>query len=330
MAEVNISNPIQIRKDLKIVLEEIKGSGKTKELNEEIKSLFDNLIKTKMEVGVRVYQSNRFAFLKEGSYFTTIQGKKSDIDEEKLKQLYEKIKNIFLKIEKQIFKNNNIIDDDLDYGVYFKSANGEIHRAGMKTIPKEKIRKNSKGTLKTTQLQKYLRDLEQQEQNDISILNVHQHLSSFIGVIQATYKNGSIPNRVLSYGRLTQAFERHLQSNLLNHDWQDAPAWNYNQVWQFVKESTGNLPWYLTGDVNGTQVKYLGSGNVRLSSGSTFQDILNFFDYILNNEIDQQMIDNAYKIFVDQVQSSSDNEIKDLAHMDLVQALQTSIGDKIK
>lgn len=325
MANMTIDS-MEVRNTLKGILQSIKGQGKSQELNRQVKSLFQNLTQKKKEVGVRAYHHSRFAFLKQGSYFTTDPAKNAFIDKDTLQFLYDKIKTIFVEIEKEIYKNG--IDENLDYAIYYRDSEGRIKRASAKTIPKEQLRRTSKGTLKTTRLQTYLRQIQEQQQTDIKILDVHQHLGSFIGVIQATYKGGTIPNRVLSYGRLTEAFERHLQSNL-NHNWNDAPPWNYNQIWSWLRESTSNVPWYLTGDVDGTQVKYIGSGDTRLSTGATFQDILNFFDYILQNDIDEEMINNAYKIFIQQLENASDNEIKELATMDLTEALQSSIGNQI-
>ena len=320
MAEMRI-DALETRSILKNILQEIKGQGKGQELNKQVKKLFQNLIATKKDIGVRIYHHNRFAFLKQGSYFTTDSGKRSYIDKQTLQFLYNQIKIIFLEIEQYIFKDE--IDSNLGYSVYFKGSDGKIYRASMKDIPKDQLRRTSKGTLKTTRLQTFLRQVEEQQQSDISILDVNQHLGSFIGVIQATYTGpGEIPNRSISYGRLTEAFEKHLQSNLLHHNWSDAPPWSYTEIWQYVRESTSNVPWYLTGDVGGTQVKYIGSGDTRLSTGASFQDILNFFDYILSNEIDEEMIDNAYRIFIAQLQEAGDNEIKDLAHMEAKEAIQ--------
>jgi hypothetical protein len=73
----------------------------------------------------------------------------------------------------------------------------------------------------------------------------------------------------------------HLQSNL-EHNINDAPPWNYNEIWTFLRQATANVPWYLTGDVGGTQVKSIITGDVRLTSKGAFQDTLNFLNYLLN------------------------------------------------
>ena len=323
MANMSI-NSSQIRKTLKEILKQIKGQEKGTQLNTKIKNLFNELTAKKKEIGVKVYHDARFSFLKEGSYFTTNKSKNAFINKQVLQFLYNEIKQIFLEIESYIYKSQ--IDNNLDYAIYFKGTDGKLYRASTKEIPKEQLRRTSKGALKTTKLQTYLRSIQNQEKNDIAILDINQHLGSFIGVIQATYKGkDNIPNRTISYGRLAEAFERHLQSNI-NHNYNDAPPWNYNQIWRFLRQSTSNVPWYLTGDVGGTQVKFIGSGDTRLTSAASIQDILNFFDYILSNEIDDEMINNVYSIFIGQIENASQHEIKNLAYQDLGEVLVKAVS----
>ena len=313
-------NEEEIKIKIKEVLKEIKGESENKQLYIKIKKILNSVEKQRLETGMKIYHSNRFAFLTEGSYFTT--KRKKDIENDKIIiiKLYEEIKKIFLQIEQRL----NLIDNsNLDYAIYFKDKNNRIKRLNTKQIDSKYLRKSSKGLLKTAGLQTYLKNLSEQQQADKKIIDITQHLDSFIGVIKATYSNNQkdIPNRTISYGRLTEAFERHLQSNL-NHNINDAPPWNYNQVWKYIRESMGNVPWYLTGDVGGTQVKYLGSGDVRLSSQHTFQDLLNFFDYLLSNPIDNTMINNAYNIFVKQLNDSGDNEIKQASYQDIIKIIK--------
>ena len=106
----------------------------------------------------------------------------------------------------------------------------------------------------------------------------------------------------------------------------DAPPWNYNQIWSFVRQATANVPWYLTGDVGGTQVKSVITGDVRLTSKGAFQDTLNFLNYLLNaNDDIQEAVNNAYNILVVQLTETESNVIKDLAHQTLYEALQSGV-----
>lgn len=314
-------NSAEIRKILKNILQQIKGQSQNKQLNLKVKYLFNNLNDERKKMQVKAYHDSRFSFLQEGFYYTTNKAKNSYINKKTLQLLYNEIKAIFAQIQKKIYGDN--INTNLDYAIYFKDKEGKIKRASLKQIPSSYLRRSSKNFLKSTGLQKYLRQIDEQEKTDKKILDINQHLGSFIGVIQATYKGQDkpIPNRTISYGRLTEAFERHLQEsgqfNNSNVPPFDAPPWNYNEIWKYLRESTSNVPWYLTGDVNATQVKYIGSGDVRFTTGSSIQDILNFFNYILTNEIDDDMINNVYKIFIQQIENASDNEIKQLAYEDI-------------
>lgn len=320
-------NELEIKQQLKNLIENLRSNNeKVLSLRTRIDNLFNSVKKQELDTKVKIYHSNKFAFIKEGGYYTTKTGVDLKNNKKELENLYEQIKEVFNLIQQQLLKGK--MDNDLDYSVYFKDADGHVKRASSNKIPSQYLRVTSKGALKTTGLQKYLKSIEEREDTIFTIIDIDEHFNSFIGVIKATYKAQTIPNRVLSFGRLAEAFERHFQSNFINHNC-NQPPWNYNEVWMYVRESLGNTPWYLTGDVFGTQVKYIGSGNVDLSTSATFQDTLNFLDYLLNSKDDiNNIVDNAYKILIVQLENVGENQIKNQSILTLQEAIQTGINVK--
>lgn len=307
----------QIKNILRKIITQFRNKNSEDELVKQTKKIFTQLVDKRVQAGVKMYHSTRFAFIQQGSYFTTKTSNDLKQAGREMQIVYQKIKNIFNRLEKEIGLER---EDNIGYAVYYSDGK-TIKRATMNQIPS--VRKGSRKQLKTAGLQTYLRGIEDLENNDIKILDIGQHFQSFVGVIQASYRGkGSIPNRIISYGRLAEAFQMHLQSNL-DHNMNDAPPWNYNQVWSFLREATANVPWYLTGDVGGTQVKSVITGDVRLTSKSTFQNTLNFLNYLLNvNDDIEQAVNNAYNILVVQLNQTENNVIKDLAHQTIQQAFQ--------
>lgn len=306
----------QIKNILRRIITQFRNKNSEDELVKQTKKIFTQLVDKRIQAGVKMYHSTRFAFIQQAGYFTTKNSNDLKKAGQEMQIVYQKIKEIFNKLEKQIGLER---EDNIGYAIYYKDGD-TIKRASMNQIPS--VRKGSRKQLKTAGLQSYLKGIQDLQNNDIKILDIGQHFQSFVGVIQASYKGGTIPNRVISYGRLAEAFQMHLQSNL-NHNMNDAPPWNYNQVWSFIKEATANVPWYLTGDVGGTQVKSVITGDVRLTSKSTFQNTLNFLNYLLNaNDDIEQAVNNAYNILVVQLNQTESNTIKNLAHQTLWQALQ--------
>lgn len=315
----------QIKQILRKIIKQFRNKESEDLLVKEVKILFNTLSSERIKAGTKMYHSSRFAFIQERSYFTTKLANQLETAGQAMQRTYQKIKEIFNKLEKEIGLQ---VEDNLNYAVYYQDGQ-TIKRATMNQIPL--VRQGSKKQLKTAGLQTYLKGIEEINDTDIKILDVGKHFQSFVGVIQATYQGkGSIPNRTISYGRLAEAFQKHLQSNL-QHKMDDAPPWNYNQIWTFLKQSTANVPWYLTGDVGGTQVKSIITGDVRLTSKSTFQNTLNFLNYLLNaNDNIQEAVENAYNVLVVQLKETENNVIKDLAHQSLNDALKTVGADKIK
>ena len=313
----------QIKNILRRIITQFRNKNSEDELVKQTKKIFTQLVDKRTQAGVKMYHSTRFAFIQQAGYFTTKNSNDLKKAGQEMQIVYQKIKEIFNKLEKQIGLER---EDNIGYAIYYKDGD-TIKRASMNQIPS--VRKGSRKQLKTAGLQSYLKGIQDLQNNDIKILDIGQHFQSFVGVIQASYKGGTIPNRVISYGRLAEAFQMHLQSNL-NHNMNDAPPWNYNQVWSFIKEATANVPWYLTGDVGGTQVKSVITGDVRLTSKSTFQNTLNFLNYLLNaNDDIEQAVNNAYNILVVQLKQTENNTIKNLAHQTLEQALQSETSELI-
>lgn len=314
----------QVKNILRKIIKNFRNKQTEDQLAKEARDLFKDLISQRIKAGVKMYHSTRFAFIQEGEYFTTKTSNQLETAGEAMQRTYQKIKKIFNKLEKEIGLQ---IENNLNYAVYFNDGK-TIKRATMNQIPT--VRQGSKKQLKTAGLQSFLKTTEQLEKFDIKILDIGEHFNSFIGVIQATYKGtGTIPNRTISYGRLAQAFQMHLQSNL-EHNINDAPPWNYNEIWTFLRQATANVPWYLTGDVGGTQVKSIITGDVRLTSKGAFQDTLNFLNYLLNaNDDIEQAVNNAYNVLVIQLNQTEQHTIKNLANMSLTEALQSEVKDLI-
>lgn len=314
----------QIKNILRRIITQFRNKNSEDELVKQTKKIFTQLVDKRTQAGVKMYHSTRFAFIQQAGYFTTKNSNDLKKAGQEMQIVYQKIKEIFNKLEKQIGLER---EDNIGYAVYYKDGD-TVKRASMNQIPS--VRKGSRKQLKTAGLQSYLKGINELQNNDIKILDIGQHFQSFIGVIQASYKGkGDIPNRVISYGRLAEAFQMHLQSNL-NHNMNDAPPWNYNQVWMFLRRATANVPWYLTGDVGGTQVKSIITGDVRLTSKSTFQNTLNFLNYLLNaNDDIEQAVNNAYNVLVVQLNQTENNTIKNLAHQTIEQALQNQKLDEL-
>lgn len=265
------------------------------DLNNQVESLFEKIEQTEEKQSVKKYHSSRFAFIKEGSYFRI--SMRTAENKNNIKQLYEKILKIFYTIQKRF----NEQQKQINYAIYFRDSEGKMTRVAMDHIPIQTTRQAT-SALKTSGL---VNKIQNSQNRDLHMLNINEHFESFVGALQATYKGPTLPSKSINMGHLVEAFERHFQnvdaSVPPGEDFHKDPPWDFYQIWRAVRESKGNTPWFQAGDVGNTQVKFLGSGDVRLSSYDTLEDLLNFFKYLLDPtlQVDQKMVNNACKIFIE-------------------------------
>lgn len=138
---------------------------------------------------------------------------------------------------------------------------------------------------------------------------LNNHYQSFIGAINATYKGDDVlPNNVINFGHLVQAFERHMleRHGGFNQDFKDdstnQPPYDLDYLWSLIRSSKGNAAWYTGGDVSYIQVKSMRSGDVRLSTYDSFQDLINLLVYLTDPKQDlKEQVKSAYKVFTKQI-----------------------------
>lgn len=290
MAEITISES-EIKNNLKsIILQLQKKEGI---YFKEIQNLQRNFEYVKKEQAVQNYHASRFSFIKQGNYFRLNTGTKQS--SKKLLNLYKKLSNVIQSIQKDI--TNGQFGEPINYIVYFQDLKGKLHRIQINEIKYKQVRAGS-NALKLQQSQ-IKRLINEKERSDL----ITQHYENFVGALQGMYRGKDpLPNSVLNKGHLVEAFERHLQERhggtLLNKSQAQLP-FNPYEIWRQVAESKGNTPWYQQGDVGIYQVKNVTSGDVRLSSYNSLQDLFNFLKYLIQSPQDiNKKVESAYSILI--------------------------------
>lgn len=318
LINVTLNEP-EIKNELrKIILNLRNRTGQYYTQIQKIKKYF---MKTKNSE-LASYHASSFSFLKEKGYYSL----KTNITSRQLLNLYKNFSNLFEEIQQQITKSEN--KSQLEYIIYYEDSSGVLHRIKLDKIVYKDVRKSSSALrLKQSQLKKYVDNLTQSEY-------LTSHYNTFVGALQATYnasKDGQLPNKIINRGYLIEAFQRHLQNvhgGVIKSEVTNQPPYNLTQIWKDVSESKGNVAWYQEGDVGNLQVKNVTSGDVRLATYDSFEDLINFLDYLLNpNEDLDKQVDNAYKIFIAQITDPNiiNNRIKKYVKQDVYNQIQQSM-----
>lgn len=285
------------------------------DLSNQIKNIFNNLQKAQQDQSIKKYHASRFSFVNKGSYFTV--NLRTAENKGKIKDLYERMLKVFYTVQKRLNKQQK----EINYAIYFRDSDGKLNRLAIDHIPNQATR-GGNSALKTSGLENKIKN---SQNKTLYQININEHFESYLGALNATYKGSSLPSKRINMGHLTEAFERHFQAidAAVPQDgkFHEDPPWNFYEIWRQVRESKGNTPWFQAGDVNNTQVKFLGSGDIRLSSYDTLEDLLGFFNYLLdpNLAVDQKMIDNACKIFIEKelTDEAIDRRLKGSVYKDI-------------
>lgn len=236
---------------------------------------------------------------------------------------------IYLKLQEIInfmFQNDDGIGTrrELEYAIYYQSDNQEtgkkeLHRAVIQNIP-DAMLTNSKynAQLRVQSSKKEIQDWQNKLKEQAVLSKIDKHFQNFFQVLNNSYEK-DLPTPTISYGRIAEAFERHLSrmhqiygSNLeqgINMDFDEDIS--RGSAWRLVRESMGSAAWYTGGDVGHVQVKSIITGPRGITNYNTLEDLVNYLEYLL--KFAKSNVDKAaqefFKIFAQKEEQILDEQL---------------------
>lgn len=229
--------------------------------------------------------NRQFKFLNDLGYYTF---KDNDsVERFKIYELCMKICDLLLQRETSI-----------NYTIYYTDSEGKTYRQANKHFAENEIGGSSK------LVRPNIGPVKEQLMADKNKTDLTEHYNKFIDILNGKTPN-RYPNKSITKGHISEAFERHVVKLLKITDdisKPENPPISIGEAWFLVRQSKGITPWYVSGDVGATQVKDITAGTPRLSRNSTLRDIASYLIYLYN--IDDNILDevskNAISIFKDE------------------------------
>lgn len=166
----------------------------------------------------------------------------------------------------------------------------------------------SNAQLRIRRSKKIFEEWEKELKEDAVSRVIDAHFQQFFNILQESY-NGTLPTPTISYGRISEAFERHLQfqhgingTNLTEIDAFKTDTVSRGEAWRLVRASLGNAAWYTGGDVGNVQVKSIMRGSRGITNYNTLQDLTMYFESLLNLSLEEvdTAAEKAFQIFTQQ------------------------------
>lgn len=206
--------------------------------------------------------------------------------------------------------------ESLNYAIYFKKDE-KVYRLMQNDINLELLNLSKSNQSMRLSAGAFKKFANQQRQT----ADITAHYNTFVNVLKETYRGTDpLPNKIVNDGIIAEAFERHLQNvhkGALNGEEdisiESGYDWSVDEAWRLIRQSRGNDPWYTGGDVGVTQVKNIGRGNVRLTSFSTVEDIVNFLFYlgqeVKDDNLLRQQAKQAFQVLYNEANDTINHEI---------------------